>query len=146
MVLELAILGMYPRSISSIEISVATWFSFLSCSLICGINTIFRRETADGVRVPAAQNGKIAFEMEYRFMLYRHWSLYDAMYFSNFVAARLCIWRPDGKAALNQFLAKMGISLRDCQQKYAFMSSSLKKRLRDKMEEHAAKFSLVRNK
>ncbi len=35
----------------------------------------------DGKLVPVAEEGRIAFEMEYRFMHHRHWSLYEAMYF-----------------------------------------------------------------
>ena len=31
-------------------------------------------------------------EYEYRFMLFRHWSLYDAMYHSQYVATQLGVW------------------------------------------------------
>ena len=36
---------------------------------------------SDGTAVPCMEVGRIAFEMEYRFMLHRHWSLYDSMYY-----------------------------------------------------------------
>ncbi|RHY30903.1 hypothetical protein DYB32_003940 [Aphanomyces invadans] len=47
----------------------------------------------DGTILPTVQNGAIAFEEEYRFMLYRHWSLYESMYYSNYVAAKLKTWQ-----------------------------------------------------
>ncbi len=86
------------------------------------------------------EDGKIGFEEEYRLMLYRHWSLYDSMYFSNYVASKLGIWKTDGKETqafnslprchlkdfcncrtgkdeLEVFLARMGFSLVQCRQK-----------------------------
>ena len=48
------------------------------------------------VFVFVVEDGKITFEEEYRFMLYRHWSLYESMFHSNYVAARLGIWRTSG--------------------------------------------------
>ena len=73
--------------------------------------------TSDGTEVRVAENGRIVFEEDFRFMLHRHWSLYNAMYFSDYVATRLGIWKPEGKAKLERFLAKMGIPLSACKQK-----------------------------
>jgi hypothetical protein len=36
---------------------------------------------SDGTAVPCMEVGRIAFEMEFRFMLHRHWSLYESMYY-----------------------------------------------------------------
>jgi len=56
---------------------------------------------ADGIGGPTGSHGRIRFlEKEYRFMLYRHWSLYDSMYHSNYVAAKLRVWQDDGTLAL----------------------------------------------
>lgn len=33
----------------------------------------------------------------YRFMLYRHWSLYDSMWHSQYIATRLGIWKENGQ-------------------------------------------------
>lgn len=40
--------------------------------------------------------GTIAQSSEYRFMLYRHWTLYDSMYYSNYVATKLGVWKQRG--------------------------------------------------
>ena len=45
---------------------------------------------------------------ELRFMLFRHWNLYDSMYHSSYVASRLGIWKERGRKRLTGLLAKMG--------------------------------------
>lgn len=45
---------------------------------------------------------------ELRFMLFRHWTLYDAMYHSSYVAGKLGIWKEKGRKRLTGLLAKMG--------------------------------------
>ena len=45
---------------------------------------------------------------ELRFMLFRHWTLYDAMYHSSYVASKLGIWKERGRKRLTGLLAKMG--------------------------------------
>ena len=45
---------------------------------------------------------------ELRFMLFRHWNLYDAMFHSSYVASKLGIWKEKGRQRLTGLLAKMG--------------------------------------
>ena len=45
---------------------------------------------------------------EFRFMLFRHWNLYDAMYHSGYVAGKMKLWRERGRKNLQGLLAKMG--------------------------------------
>lgn len=45
---------------------------------------------------------------ELRFMLFRHWNLYDAMFHSSYVASKLGIWKERGRQRLSGLLAKMG--------------------------------------
>ncbi|CAM9144349.1 unnamed protein product [Choristocarpus tenellus] len=92
--------------------------------------------------VPIAVNGRITFDMELRFMLHRHWSLYESMYFSNFVASKLNVWNSNGRHRLEEFLAKMGFSLEQCKQKYPFMSCQLRQRLKDQIEKYAKDYGL----
>jgi cell division control protein 45 len=47
-------------------------------------------------------------EDEYRFMMFRHWSLYDSMYHSGYVSSKLGVWKDAGKKRLNNMFAKMG--------------------------------------
>ena len=45
---------------------------------------------------------------ELRFTLLRHWTLYDAMFHSSYVAGKLGIWKERGRKRLTGLLAKMG--------------------------------------
>jgi len=92
--------------------------------------------------IPAAGDGTITSEIEYRLMMHRHWSLYESMYHSSYVASRLGTWKSTGREKLQHFLAKMGLSLRECQQKFEFMSPQLKLRLDEKLHKHGEEFGL----
>ncbi|CAK9103521.1 Cell division control protein 45 homolog (Suppressor of nda4 protein) [Durusdinium trenchii] len=96
----------------------------------------------DGTMIPVVDQEAISLVEEYRLMLHRHWSLREAFFYSDYVASKLGIWRADGTVKLDTFFAKMGISLKESKQKFAFMSKSVKESLRDKIEEHGEAFGL----
>ena len=77
-----------------------------------------------------------------RFVLLRHWSLYDSMLHSPYLASRLHIWNESGVKRLHKLLAKMGISLSQCKQGYTHMDMDLKKSLRDKLLKYAGIYGL----
>lgn len=79
---------------------------------------------------------------EYRFMLFRHWTLYDSMFHSPYVAARLGIWQEPGRAKLQTMLAKMGLRLSDAKQKYALMSRDAKQILETRIHAAADEYGL----
>ena len=88
-------------------------------------------ESGKGYQAPP---GTVTYERdELRFMLHRHWSLFDAMYYSNYVAARLSVWKHDGKRRLQELLAKIGLSLEACRQTYA-VSLDERTSLRDNLK------------
>ncbi|CAO3590605.1 unnamed protein product [Absidia cylindrospora] len=82
-------------------------------------------------------------EDEYRFMLFRHWSLYDSMFHSGYVASKLGVWREFGQKRLNNMFAKMGFSLQQCHQVYTHMDMELKNILRNKIETVAPLYGLT---
>ncbi|KAF9105529.1 hypothetical protein BGX27_009575 [Mortierella sp. AM989] len=99
----------------------------------------------------ASDDGFIKCTEEYRFMMVRHWSLYESMYHSNYVASRLGIWREPGRKRLQALLAKMGrpqltyaysFSLEECNQVFAHMSIDLKRILKDRLESVAPEYGL----
>ncbi len=53
---------------------------------------------------------------DFRFGLARHWTLYDAMMHSAFVAVRMQTWHDKGRRQLEELLAKMGFKLKECKQ------------------------------
>ncbi|KAI9238593.1 MAG: CDC45 family [Podila humilis] len=101
-------------------------------------------ETGDDLvpQTTATEDGVIRCTDEYRFMMVRHWSLYESMYHSNYVASRLGIWREPGRKRLLALLAKMGFSLEECNQVFAHMSIDLKKILRDRIETVSPEYGL----
>ncbi len=58
-------------------------------------------ETAEAVTVPGSEHGHIQEGQEYRFFLYRHWSLLEAMQHSPYIAAKLSVWNAKGASRLN---------------------------------------------
>lgn len=79
---------------------------------------------------------------EPKFLLIRHWSLYDAMLHSPYLFSRLKTWNETGLRRLNKLLAKMGISLIQCKQNYAHMDMRLKRELRGKLLKWASLYNL----
>ncbi|KAI0273656.1 CDC45-like protein [Gloeopeniophorella convolvens] len=80
---------------------------------------------------------------ELRFELVRHWTLYDAMFHSSYVAGKLGIWKEQGRKRLTGLLAKMGFSIPQTQQPYSHMDMDLKRQLRDKLDSIAPEYGLI---
>ncbi|KIM65142.1 hypothetical protein SCLCIDRAFT_15082 [Scleroderma citrinum Foug A] len=80
---------------------------------------------------------------ELRFTLFRHWTLYDAMFHSSYVAGKLGIWKERGRKRLTGLLAKMGFSIPQTQQLYAHMDLDLKHQLRSKLDAIAPEYGLL---
>lgn len=79
---------------------------------------------------------------EPKFLLIRHWSLYDSMLHSPYLSARLHIWSDAGRKRLHKLLAKMGVSLVQCKQSYTHMDMELKRGLRTKLLKYSEMYGL----
>ncbi|KAL1962548.1 hypothetical protein VTN77DRAFT_9423 [Rasamsonia byssochlamydoides] len=79
---------------------------------------------------------------EPRFLLVRHWSLYESMLHSPYLASRLHVWTENGRKRLHKLLAKMGISLSQCHQNYTHMDMELKRVLRQRLLKYAPMYGL----
>ncbi|ODM16341.1 hypothetical protein SI65_08341 [Aspergillus cristatus] len=79
---------------------------------------------------------------EPRFILVRHWSLYESMLHSPYLSSRLHVWTETGKKRLHKLLAKMGISLSQCHQNYTHMDMELKRVLRQRLLKYAPMYGL----
>ncbi|WWC73512.1 uncharacterized protein I206_107483 [Kwoniella pini CBS 10737] len=99
--------------------------------------------TNGGIKIPNPDDRSIAKSEELRFMLYRHWNLYESMLHSGYVAGRLGIWKEKGRKKLQGLLAKMGFSLQQCQQTWSHMDMDLKRKLPEKLESIAPEYGLV---
>lgn len=66
-------------------------------------------ESKTGTVLPSNPDDlRIRVTEELRFTLFRHWTLYDAMYHSSYVANKMGIWRERGRRKLSGLLAKIG--------------------------------------
>ncbi|VUC21822.1 unnamed protein product [Clonostachys rosea] len=79
---------------------------------------------------------------EPRFLLIRHWSLYDSMLHSPYLFSRLKTWSETGIKRLHKLLAKMGVSLAQCKQNYTHMDMMLKRELRAKLLKYGSLYNL----
>jgi len=88
------------------------------------------------------EDTSIRLSPEPRFLLIRHWSLYDSMLHSPYLFSRLRTWSEAGLKRLHKLLAKMGVSLAQCKQSYAHMDMMLKKELRAKLIKYGSLYNL----
>ncbi|KAF7535654.1 hypothetical protein G7054_g5156 [Neopestalotiopsis clavispora] len=88
------------------------------------------------------EDTSIRLSPEPRFLLIRHWSLYDSMLHSPYLFSKLRIWHESGLKRLHKLLAKMGVSLVQCKQSYTHMDMMLKKELRTKLLKYASLYNL----
>ncbi|XP_073917316.1 cell division control protein 45 homolog isoform X2 [Castor canadensis] len=83
---------------------------------------------------------RISFEYDLCLALYQHWSLHDSLCNTSYTAARFKLWSVHGQKQLQEFLADMGLPLKQVKQKFQSMDISLKENLREMIEESANKF------
>ena len=88
------------------------------------------------------EDTSIRLSPEPKFLLIRHWSLYDSMLHSPYLFSRLKTWSETGLKRLHKLLAKMGVSLVQCKQNYAHMDMVLKRELRTKLLKYASLYNL----
>ncbi|XP_017656066.1 cell division control protein 45 homolog isoform X1 [Nannospalax galili] len=85
---------------------------------------------------------RISFEYDLRLALYQHWSLHESLCNTSYTAARFKLWSVHGQKRLQEFLADMGLPLKQVKQKFQSMDVSLKENLREMIEESANKFGM----
>lgn len=88
------------------------------------------------------EDTSIRLSPEPKFLMVRHWSLYDSMLHSPYLFSRLKTWSEAGLKRLHKLLAKMGVSLVQCRQSYAHMDMVLKRELRTKLLKYASMYNL----
>ncbi len=81
---------------------------------------------ADGVD---ADTALLSIDKDYHLFLLRHWTLYDAFFYSSHVNSKLNLWTEDGKKKLHKLFAKMGILLAVAQQNWLYVDIGVKKQL-----------------
>ncbi|XP_068594659.1 cell division control protein 45 homolog [Brachionichthys hirsutus] len=85
---------------------------------------------------------RISFEYDLRLTLYQHWSLYESICNSCYTSCNFKLWTVNGQKKLQEFLADMGLPLKQVRQKFNSMDISIKGNLRDVIEESSNKYGM----
>ncbi|KAF2674630.1 CDC45-like protein [Microthyrium microscopicum] len=93
-------------------------------------------------RAYSPTDNSIRLTPEPRFLLVRHWSLYDSMLHSPYLSAKLHIWSDAGKRKMHKLLAKMGVSIQQSKQNYQHMDMEIKRGLGEKLVRFAPQYGL----
>lgn len=106
--------------------------------------TLFRHD-GDGSLPTTARSPtdtSIRLSPEPKFLLTRHWSLYESMLHSPYLSSRLHIWSEAGRKRLDRLLTKMGVSLDEARKGYTHMDIELKQTLRRRLLKFAPMYGL----
>lgn len=79
---------------------------------------------------------------DYYLFLLRHSSLYDSFFYSNYVNAKLSLWRENGKKRLHKMFATMGIPITTAQETWIYMDHSIKRELGIIFEKNLQRYGL----
>lgn len=98
----------------------------------------------DILNVPAGRRAfvSIAHKKDLKITLYRHWNLYDSLQHTKLVSCRFKVWQRTGRCRFKEFLADLGIPLRQSKQKFASMDFELRKNIFDWIENLSEKYNL----
>ncbi|GAA6063602.1 hypothetical protein JCM10212_006219 [Sporobolomyces blumeae] len=98
-------------------------------------NAISTGDVSTSFPATSAQDRSIRPNMEWRFCLFRHWTLWDAMVHSAYIGGKFALWTDRGNGNLTALLAKIGLSLAEISEDYINMSLDSKVTLASKMAE-----------
>ncbi|MGH0172460.1 UNVERIFIED_CONTAM: hypothetical protein FKN15_071507 [Acipenser sinensis] len=83
---------------------------------------------------------RISFDLH--LALYQHWSLYESICNSCYTSSHFKLWSIHGQKKLQEFLADMGLPLKQVRQKFNSMDLSIKDNLREVIEESSNKYGM----
>lgn len=86
--------------------------------------------------------GHIRFEPEMRFMLLRHWTLFDSIQNSAYMVSKMALDKEPGQNKLLQFLIEIGCPVDQAKQQWAFMDPEIKNSLSAKIKAKTDAFGL----
>lgn len=89
-----------------------------------------------------ADTAIVSQQNELKLMLYRHWSLWEALFFSPYVATKLGIWREKGRQKLSNFLAAIGFPQTEYTQPYSDMSLGFRRTLAAQLQVKGPQYGL----
>ena len=86
--------------------------------------------------------GHIKMETELKFMLLRHWTLYESIQNSPYMVSKLNLAKEPGQMDLLRFLTHISVPLEEAKQQFVFMNPLIKRKFKEKIIQVAADFGL----
>lgn len=98
----------------------------------------------DILNVPAGRRTfvSVSHKKDLQVALYRHWNLFDSLSHTRLVSCRFKIWDRTGRCRFKEFLAELGIPLRQSRQKFASMDHEIRKNVLEWIENLCEKYYL----
>ncbi|XP_047311366.1 cell division control protein 45 homolog [Impatiens glandulifera] len=97
----------------------------------------------DGTKVAAPDSSRISYDDEPKLMLLQEWNLFDSMLCSSYIATKLKTWSDNGTKKLMLLLARMGFPLEDCKQKFQYMNTEIKRKMKNEFDEFLPEYGLT---
>eukprot|EP01126_Amoeba_proteus_P040439 TRINITY_DN4313_c0_g1_i12.p1 TRINITY_DN4313_c0_g1~~TRINITY_DN4313_c0_g1_i12.p1 ORF type:complete len:356 (-),score=54.15 TRINITY_DN4313_c0_g1_i12:1061-2128(-) len=90
----------------------------------------------------AVQENHIKPESDYKFFLYRYWTLFNSMKYSRYFVTCLRLWSSKGIRRLEQLLARIGVSRVEYEQQYSTLPQSTRNLLHEGLDKYGEEFGL----
>ena len=84
----------------------------------------------------------IMIDYDYKLFLYRHWTLYDSILYSNYTLKNLNTYKEEGQREIQKILAYIGIPLDEAKQKFSYMKNEYKNLFKEKILDVSRKFDM----
>ena len=81
-------------------------------------------------------------ETELKFMLLRHWTLFDSIQNSPYMVAKLNLAKEPGQVDLLRFLTHIAVPIDEAKQQFVYMNPNIKRKFKEKIISVASEFGL----
>lgn len=103
-------------------------------------NTPFVEQNDDqGGLVIRRKKNHIQFSNELQLIMLHHWTIYNSMYYSPIVAAKMNLWKENGKEQIDYLLATMSLPQNEAHQDWDSIELKLQKEFYERFKKHGVK-------
>jgi len=79
----------------------------------------------------------VQFSQELQLVMLHHWTIYNSMFYSPVVAAKLGLWKEKGQARIDYLLARMALPKKEANQEWDSIEEKLQNEFYQRFDEHA---------
>lgn len=100
-------------------------------------NPFVEKQDEEGGITTKRKKDHIQFSNELQLIMLHHWTIYDSMFYSPIVAAKLNLWSENGRELIDYLLARMALPMKEAKQDWATVELKLKKEFYERFKKHA---------